>query len=762
MVDRDPLAARLLATFLDELEEQLRLLDADLLALETEPGDADRIRAVFRVMHTLKGAARAAGVRPIEELCHELETRLATSRAAGWLDPRDLPLLFAASDALADAGRRLRANDRVDSALLAALGQQLRGIGAANPAMRTARSGTPRPAMDLASPPPAPPTPVEPAAPNGAEAEQSRVASQPAAEQRSQSSEPVRLAARQVESLVGAAGDVLAATSGIAGRPDEASSLYDALVDWRRTWNDARRTLGAMADRTGDPAATRAMLERLEGSIGAITRDAGRLTRVLADDARALSGTAARFQDNVRRLSLRPFGDVVEALPRVVRDVAMELAKDVRLVIEGQDVEADRAVLDVLRDPLLHVVRNAVDHGIELPADRERRGKPVTGTITVRASTRGDLLVVSVTDDGAGIDVSAVRTAIERRGSPAPSTDADTTRLLLDGGVSTRSTATAISGRGVGLDIVRAATDRLGGTVDVASTRGSGTTFTITVPVNASTVRALMVTVGSAMVAIPASAVRRAMRVRRDALRHAQGQLVVSLGGVPMAVSSLSRVLGWTSTVDDDASMLIGVVVEHGTRRGVVLVDDVADERELVVRPIDHLDARAASQFIGGALIDATRVALVVNPAVLVAGARDAGLAAAVSTELTPSRRSRILVVDDSITTRTLEESVLTAAGYDVITAVDGVDGWRLIQVGGIDLVMTDVEMPRMDGIALCERIRASGTYANLPVVIVTSLDRPEERARGLEAGADAYVTKSSFDQDTLLEIVEQLLESRP
>ena len=573
--------------------------------------------------------------------------------------------------------------------------------------------------------------------------------------------EQVRLGGRQVEALVGAAGDVLAASGAIVARPAAAAQLYDALLEWRRDWRQASRTLGPVLDRSG--ADTRATLDRLDGMIATIARDAARLTRVMTDDARALSGTAARFQDNVRRLRMRPFGDIVEALPRAARDVATELGKDVRLVVEGHTVEADRAVLDALRDPLLQLVRNAVDHGIEMPQGRASHGKPATGTITVGAEVRGDMLVVTVADDGGGIDVAAVRAAIARRGAVAPASDADVARAVLHGGVSTRSAVTTISGRGVGLDIVRATMDRLGGTADVSVRPGVGTTFTLTVPVNAATVRALLVRVGDVTLAVPATAVERVIRVRRDAFKGVQGQLVLPTRTAAVPATRLARALGLPSSPEDAADPMVrGVLIAHGPRRAIVIVDDVVDERELVVRPLEHVDERTASQYTGGALVDATRVALVVNPAALVTasgGSATAGELAGDATER--ARTPRILVVDDSITTRTLEQSVLSAAGYDVVTAVDGADGWRVVEAGGIDLVMTDVEMPRMDGIALCERIRASATFASMPVVIVTSLDRPEERARGLEAGADAYDTKSSFDQDTLLEIVEQLLEDK-
>ena len=336
MDDREPLAERLLATFLDELEEQRRTLDATLLELESGPPDPQRVRVIFRVMHTLKGAARAAGVRPIEEICHALETRLIASRDAGALRADEIPLLFAASDALADAGKRLRAGQRLDSGPLLLLSQQLSGLVAAPSA-------------------PAAPTPLVVATPTAEAApaapSQSASPAAPNVNARADSHEQMRLGARQVDALVGAAGDLSAASSAAASRPATAAELYDALLDWRREWRHARSTVGAAIGHLGGRLDVVSTFDRLDAVVGGIARDAARLTREMTDDARALSATTMRLQDHVRRLRMRPFGDAVESLPRAARDVAVHLQKEVRLVVEGQTVEADRAVLDALRDP---------------------------------------------------------------------------------------------------------------------------------------------------------------------------------------------------------------------------------------------------------------------------------------------------------------------------------------------------------------------------------------------------------------------------
>jgi two-component system chemotaxis sensor kinase CheA len=443
-----------------------------------------------------------------------------------------------------------------------------------------------------------------------------------------------------------------------------------------------------------------------------------------------------------------------------VRDVAVSLGKTVELVVEGQEIEGDRTVLDALREPLLHLVRNAIDHGIESPAERKRLGKPAMGTLGIVAALRGDRLTVRVHDDGAGLDIAGIRAVLAQRGREAPAEDRDVVRALFESGFSTRREATAFSGRGVGLDIVRDAVVRLGGTVDVDWVPGKGTVFTIETPVSVATLRTLLVVAGGQTLALPTAFVQRLARVPRGDVRHIEGRSVLLSDESPVPLVSLARLLGPPLVERAPDGDLTVVVLVAGARTLAVAVDDVLEEREIVVRPLEHVGAGAEAHFSGATLLDGRRVALVVNVAALsLTGIHADGGAASVNVApVTVRRRQRVLVVDDSITTRTLEQSVFSAAGFEVETAVDGADAWRMIEQGKYDLVVTDVEMPRLDGLQLCERIRASATHARLPVILVTSLDKPEQRARGLETGADAYITKSSFDQDTLLSIVRQLL----
>jgi two-component system chemotaxis sensor kinase CheA len=502
-------------------------------------------------------------------------------------------------------------------------------------------------------------------------------------------------------------------------------------------------------------------LDALLSAVGELIIGTSRIVERSArndEDARRLEGATNHVAGVVRRLRLRPFGDVCESLPRAVRDVAAAGNKEVELLIDGVDVEADRMVIDALRDPLLHLVRNAVDHGIEHPDERERAGKPRQGQIRVTAELTGGRMVVTVADDGAGLDEDAIRSTLRERRLPEPSSSADLAEVLLTGGFSTRRQATAISGRGVGLDIVRSSLERIRGSVDVEWTKGRGTTFILECPPTPATLRAVLVRLGAYVYALPTIHVQRLRRVRTADLRSATGGMMLPTRNGPIRVFSLARLLGPPLEARQLEQTAIVVIVSVGTRRGGLIVDEVLDEDELVMRPLGAEDG-AVPHAAGATILPSGKVALVLAvPSLLSAGLRPGKAIAPTVTADRDTPRLRILVADDSITTRTLEQGVLESAGYQVFTAVNGEDAWQTLQQEGADALVADVEMPRMDGFALCRRVRSSERFRELPIVLVTGLDSAADRARGLEAGADVYIAKASFDQTTLLEAVSQLI----
>lgn len=736
-MNRDELAARLQAIFLVELEEQLRVLNDDLLALERAPADPERLASLFRVVHTLKGAAHAANVAPAEEVCHDLESLLARAREGKVaLGEEQFSLLFAAADGLADAGERLRTGRSLDDSRLSGLARSLR-----TPSASARREAPSRKVGGAAGPEAAPPSPPVPSATH-----------EPGREQ-------VRVEADKLDALLASAGQLLAASGRVGARAQQLEELHDHLGRWTLIWRRTARRLRPLLEQAEVSASLQQDLADSKEGLRQLLEATGELVREACEDARVLTHGTGELGERVRHLRLRPFSDACVALPRAVRDLAASSGKEARLVIEGGDVEADRAVLNVIHEVLLHLVRNAVDHGIEPPGEREAQGKPREGIISVSAAHRGRRLVVSVADDGRGVDLHAARAHLERAGYPLPASGEEIARALFRPGFSTRAEATAISGRGVGLDAVRTAIERIRGSVQVSWEEGQGTRFTLECPPSLATIRALLVAVGSQILAFPTVYVEHLARIEPEDIRTAEGREVILTREAPVPLVSLARLLGPPLADLTASGPLPVVLLAIGGRRLAIAVDDLLSEEEIMVRPLEKV--RDPSPFVSGAaLLPSGRVALVLNTSSVVEtglGRSAQGPALRSRGEAEPARK-RILVVDDSLTTRALEQSLLEAAGFQVLTSVDGSQAWELLQAQPVDLVVSDVEMPRMDGFALCVAIRASERLARLPVVLVTALETPEHRERGLEVGADAYLPKSSFDQEDLLETIRSLL----
>ncbi|MBI4408465.1 MAG: response regulator [Gemmatimonadetes bacterium] len=565
--------------------------------------------------------------------------------------------------------------------------------------------------------------------------------------------------AGKLDGLLAATGELLVERGRIAHATDEIVALAEDVAAFAVRWHATGRVLRLAAERGQVGPRVQVAIRDLDVDVQRLFRRTGQLAGAASRDARSVAGVVDRVAERSHGLRMRPFGETAEPLARTVRDLAKASGKEVRLEIVGAEVEADRAVLDGLRDALLQLVRNAVDHGIESPAERERRDKPRAGTVRVAAALAGDRILVDVRDDGAGLDAGRIRTVLAARGLPAPADDAALGDALLSGGISTRTEADAISGRGVGLDIVRNAVQRIQGGIRVTWEAGAGSTFTIECRPSLATTRAVLVGVGGALLAIPTTHIARVLRVRLADIRQVQGRPVITTDQGPVPLVSLARLLGPPLTDRPVGDVVPAALLEYGQQRIAVAVDELVAEAEVVVRPIQQ-DGMPARYVSGATVLGSGRVAPVLNAAAVVAaglGVTTGGLELA-EREVQP-RRHRILVVDDSITTRTLEESVLEAAGYEVLTAVDGADAWRVLQEQGCDLVVADVDMPRMDGFDLCRSIRTSKRFKELPVVLVTALEAPEHRRRGMEVGADAYIGKSGFDQEQLLKTIRQFLD---
>ncbi|TME94394.1 MAG: response regulator [Chloroflexi bacterium] len=466
---------------------------------------------------------------------------------------------------------------------------------------------------------------------------------------------------------------------------------------------------------------------------------------------REVTRLLSRLQDVTTRVRMVPISTVTPSLHRAVRDVARAGGKQVRWVVGGGETEIDRNVLEKLHDPLVHLVRNSVDHGIEAPEQRLAAGKPAQGTVRLHAAQRGSEIVISVSDDGGGIDLERVRAAGARAGlDTAAMSDAEVTDLIFRQGMSTAKQVTEISGRGVGLDVVRTNLGLVRGRVEVHSTFGQGTEFVASVPITLTIVQCLVVEASGQRLAVPLHSVLNLLPPDTDVSR-AEGQAMVMHGSVAVPVVDLSPTLAMGDANHGQVVVLADALGEQALR-----VDALVGRRDLVVKGLGRLLPRLTA--VAGAGIEPDgSVVVVVDVPGLVARAR-LRKTGATPDEGPPPHRPSVLIVDDALTVRELERSILERAGYAVRVAANGREALELLRREPADLVLTDVEMPLLDGLGLTETIRKSRTLARTPVVILTSHDSEADRERGLAAGANAYIVKSGFDQQRLLSMVEQLL----
>ena len=469
------------------------------------------------------------------------------------------------------------------------------------------------------------------------------------------------------------------------------------------------------------------------------------------------------LQEQGMRLRMLPANTIFQAFPRAIRDLAKQFRKDINLIIEGGETELDKKVLEEINAPLVHIMRNAVDHGIEDPATRIAAGKPAAGTILLAARQEGDRILIEISDDGAGIDPEKIRESAMRKGYITEAeakaiSDREAQYLIFEAGFSTAAIITEISGRGVGMDVVREfVVEKLKGSLDLNSEPGKGTTFRLTIPLTLAIIRALLLRVGDQVYALPTGSIEETLRVDPSEIIKVEGREVIRRQRRTIPLVRLSEILG----VPADpplGKVPIATLGYSGHRMGFI-VDSFVGEQQIVIKTLgSHLmkvDNVAGVTILGaGELVPILNVPDLMNNARTRSGQR---VGRVERSERNGTRR--ILICEDSFTTRELERSIFEAAGYEVETANDGAQGFSKLRDGlKIDAVVTDVQMPNMTGFELTRAIKNDPGLEDIPVIIVTSLERDEEKAEGVEAGADAYITKSVFNQDTLLDTVERLI----
>jgi len=719
----DPDTTALMPLFRQEAEDQCASMGQFLLQLEQQPERLDLIMPVMRAAHAIKGASRVVRLDAAVQLAHALEDQLVAAQALGTaVSEETIEFCLANVDLLREIAQH-----------------------GATPALLKRQTALLSSRLKAAAEQPA----------------VARTESLPPAYAATEEADPVlRIKASLVGRLIALAG------SGVVGA-HRLRPFAQRQQRLRRDVGNLGRLIDDLYHRLGAPSATTALgaqLAELRRGISATRHQTQGWIDDFAEYSREAFDLHERIYQAASMTRLRPFRDLVIGYPRMLRDLARQLGKRVRLTVVGEALEVDRDVLEKLDAPLTHLLRNAVDHGLELPELRQAANKSEEGRVRIWATHRAGMLAIEVSDDGAGIRIESVRRRLVEQGrmsaeAAALQSDHALCDQLFAPGFSTAKEVTEISGRGVGLDVVREGVERLGGSIRLSTELGKGSTFHIQVPISRAVTRALAVQVAGEIYAFPSLRIERVVRSERSLIVPSEGLQYLPLAGRNIGLIPLAETLDLPSVRVQQERLDLVVVAHQGRLTGFV-VDQFLGEYDLATRPLDPRLGRVTDIGAVALLPDGEPVVLLDIDELMRSVARSARKPLLARNLEAPrgQRRKRVLVVDDSISVRELERQLLLGRGFEVEVAVDGMDAWTRVREEPFDLLITDVDMPRMDGIELTRSIKQEPRLRAMPVVIVSYRDRPEDRRRGLEARADRYLTKADFHGENFLKAVHELV----
>jgi len=743
-----------------EVENQSVVLTENLLGLEQNPIDASRLGALMRAAHSLKGAARMVDQDAAVSVAHELEdVFVAAQEGLLVLLPEHVDVLLRGVDLLhriaqapddeietekskrADEVQQLLrdlAKVRLDDpskavkGILESLQSEDTNVSDSVAIISKAHAVLPSPSNDV----------------DDARRKRQRF---------------LRVTPENLNRVLALTGESLVESRRLV-------PFLESLLRLKRQHNE----LAQILDRVRELLNLEKFGERAEAQVAQARAQLVRCREDLSERLlelesfhRRSANLSHRLYDEALACRMRPFADGIHGFPRMVRDLARDLGKQVRLEIRGPDTYVDRDILEKLEAPLTHLLRNAIDHGIELPEVRSAAGKSGEGTIRLEAQHSAGNLLITVSDDGSGIDLADLRNAIVQKNLTTPEaaeqmSDSEVLEFLLLPGFTMKQTVTDISGRGVGLDAVQAIVREVRGAIRVWTDLGRGTTLQMQLPLTLSIVRALLVEIGDEAYAFPLVHINRALKVAKKDIEVTAGRQHFRFEDRQIGLIAANQIFGGREDNHSGEQVPVVVIGNKANFYGVV-TGKFLGERELVIRPLDPRLGKI-KDISSGALLDDGLPVLIVDVEDLIRSIEksiEAGTSGAVQSGTsgeTQKRPKRVLVVDDSLTVRELEKKLLQTRDYEVEVAVDGMDGWNAARTGHFDLVITDIDMPRMDGIELVTLIKKDSNLKSLPVMIVSYKDRAEDRRRGLDAGADYYLVKAGFHDDALLQAVLNLI----
>jgi two-component system chemotaxis sensor kinase CheA len=713
--------------FVEECRDRLKALGSALLRLEQVPGAGDAIAEALREAHSIKGSALMLGFTDISQISHQLEELFVAAKTnPSLLDGNAFDVIFSSVDRVTSRIEAL-ARGQMDAIEVGDTCEQLAALlhSRSDPETKTLANG------GLIAPGP-------------------RTSKAPELRQ------SLRVPIEKLDRLAHLAPEMVVQSLKAFERHTELRRIERVLGHLRDRAREARLT-----PETSDLDRAAQLAEHAD-ALDAVTRRLREFLVSFSDDRVRLNLITEELRQNVIELTMLPVASVFDAFPRAVRDLARAFGKEIELEIRGRETELDKKIIEQIAEPLVHLIRNAVDHGIETPDVRERLGKPGAGRLILSTEQQGNRILITLKDDGCGIDLQMLRAvAAERRLASASDIARWSPEQLLDlifqPGFSTRSSATDVSGRGVGMDVVKSVVERLGGAVRVQSEIDKGTSVTLNLPLSLALLRVVLLEAGEELFALPTAAVRRILQVGSADIGQLQQGPVADVDGESIPLTSLSAMLQVPAA--PSAARPTVIVAEGSDGRFGILVEAVHEEQELVFKELRG-PLRNQKTFTGAALLGNGDIVPILDVnALFELASRVPSPSSAPMMQRRPAPRiCRVLVVDDSLVAGELQKNILSAAGYESEIASDGVEALEFLHSKDWDLVVADVDMPRMSGFELTERMRADERFRDIPVVIVTSRDTIDDRRRGFEAGADAYVLKREFDQSHLLDTVRRLI----
>jgi len=733
----DPeLLKQLLDTFKSELDEQAQVITDGLLKLEIKDlaqEDYNKtIEAIFRSAHNIKGASRSLGIVNVGEIAHAIETLFSTFKNKTNAVPAIIIDLC------------LEAVDKMHSAMQAFVSNSELSFNLAEFLQKLQTQNNDKKVI-IATP--------EPEPQKNSSADSNEVLKY----------ETIRVTINQIDRISALMEEMQVNKIAIDDLYAEFHDLHTKSKNLAETWT--KFTLDIKNQEKHLDENVKTSLHINSDYIYEIKNSTDQLYTNMRNQINELSTLSNTLQEEIRMLRLVPAANLFSTMPRYVRDMAHDMKKEIELTVTGADVKLDKMVLDGIKDPIIHILRNAVDHGIENTSEREAKGKSAIGHITINLKEEENRVLITISDDGAGIDIKKISNTILNKNLLTQAeynklNESEILDYIFHPGFSTKEIITEISGRGVGLNVVKSNLESLKGNVTVKTELGKGTTFCLSVPFTITSERGLMIKCGGELFVIPTSHVERVFTIKLNDIINIQGSQAVMLNDHPVVLHSLASLLLPAKNEISIGENLSVIIITKDKYQVGFLVDEVIGEREIIIKPLQY-PFTALSCIAGGTLSGSSRIILVLNSSDILAKAlhKNKSTPIAFTTKkIEAPSNPHILVVDDSITTRTLEKNVLESKNYQVTVAVNGQEAWDLLQKQKFSLLITDINMPVMDGFTLTEQVKKNENTNYLPVIIVTSLGSDAEKKRGIEAGADAYIVKNEFESSALLEIVSQLV----